>query len=318
MVGKRGNKPSTARTYLNNIRLFQRKYRNLDQVCHDDIVNHLADMKIKQNKNANTRRLRKTSLETFFEWYSEYAGIINPAIGLDPIKKYVAFPKLIHPEEVERMCYFASMDDGDRGIRNPAIIAFLADVGCRIEELEKIKTGDIRIVHDHFECTIPALKGTISRIVPFSRLIEGTLSEYFSRYYLWLITEKKQIPTKPLFFKLDYKKLIQEDMTAPLLRGGINYIIKKTAYKAGIDRKISAHQFRHFYATYSIINKMDIFTLRDYLGHANISTTQGYIHIADTLSGEALKHSPTRTIKSIRNLSGYVNIVREINKQINR
>ena len=187
-----------------------------------------------------------------------------------------------------------------------------------MEELEKVKAGDVRIVDDHFQVTIPALKGTISRIVPFARLVEGTLAEYFSRYYLWLITEKKQLPGRPLFFKLDYKKLIKEDMTVPLMRGAINYMLRKAAHEAGIDRYVSAHQFRHFYATYSIVNKQDLFVLRDYMGHASIATTQSYVHIAHTLSGEGLKHSATTQIKSSRSVSGYVKIIGEINRQVKR
>jgi site-specific recombinase XerD len=101
-------------------------------------------------------------------------------------------------------------------------------------------------------------------------------------------------------------------MSKPLLRGGVNHIINKAVFLAGIDRKISPHQFRHFYGTYSTINGMDIWTLKELMGHSSISTTQRYIHVADRVSGNILKHMATSSVKVPRHTVGYSKILREL------
>ena len=86
-----------------------------------------------------------------------------------------------------------------------AVLVFLAETGVRIEELEKIRTGSIRVnkASNHLEVVVPALKGTYERIIPFGDLTPGKLSEYFTRYYLWSVVQIKQRPGNPLFFQFD-------------------------------------------------------------------------------------------------------------------
>lgn len=322
LLGKRGLRLSSISTYVRNVNIFLTKTGlTPDTVTNQRILDYITDMKIKQYKNDNTRRLMKRSITSFFTWYAQYAGIGNPAIDLPEIKKYRSYPKLIHPDELERMLYAADQIwEGDRAKRASAILAFLADTGVRIGEYENIKAGAIRLAKDrngnkHFEVTVPAIKGTYERVIPFSNLIEGSLSEYFARYYLWLITEKQQKPGQPLFFHLECNSpVIKEDLTKPLKRAGVDYILRKCSYDAGIDRRVSPHQFRHFYGTYSILNGMDIWALKEYMGHASIATTQEYIHIAHTLSGRALKYGPTVGLKSQKYLTGYSEILKELSE----
>ena len=280
-------------------------------------------MKLKWHKNANTRITARAALLIFYKWYTPIAGIANPAIGLEKIRKYIADPKLIHPDELERMLHQLNLMGGDWGRRSCAVIAFLADTGARIEELEKLKLGDIKLIKGsdsepgRFEVTVPALKGTYARTIPFSNLLDGGIGEYFARYYIWAVIEKKQRYNAPLFYQLGNKFFKTEDnMNKPLLRGGINYIIKKASYWAGIDRKISPNQFRHFFATYSIINGLNIFTLKELMGHVNIATTQRYIHIAERVSGDILKHSATKNVKVPKNIIGYSQILKDLAQRI--
>ena len=326
LVGKRALRPSTADCYVRQVRIFEKRYPALDRVRNEDVVNYLADMKLKSSKNANTRRLMKIALETFYNWYAPIVGIANPTKDLGRIKRYISHPKLIHPDELERMLHAVDhQDDCDWSRRTCAILALLADTGIRAQEFVRIKAGDVQLNYNkskntaHFELTVAAIKGTHSRLIPFSNLIEGSLAEYFCRYYLWAIVEKNLKTTQPLFFKLGNKfNSYQEDMNIPLRQGGLQFCINRAAFETGIDRRISPHQFRHFYGTYSIINGMDIWTLKYLMGHANIITTQSYIHLADQTSGKTLEHSPTFNIKSTIQNKGYTNIVNELARKINQ
>lgn len=314
LVGKKNLRPSSARTYCNKIKVFMKRYPNLDIVKHENIIDYMAKMKLEWYKSQNERRLMQTALIQFFGWYSSVAGIQNPVRELQPIHEYRKIPRLIHPEEIERLCYYAIKRGDDYGRRSAAIIALLADTGIRIAEFEMLKFGDIRLEKaGHFTLHVPAVKNTYSRPIPFGKLIDGNLVDYFARYYMNLL-HIEQKANQPLFYQLEFRGTIQEDKNKSLKRGAINYIIKKLTYESGIDRAINIHAFRHFYATYSIINGMDIISLKEYLGHASIETTYRYVHLARTISGEALEHAPTKGIKSAQFVSGFASTLKEIIK----
>jgi site-specific recombinase XerD len=309
-IGKKMLAPSTAFTYCRQVKELAKEYPNLSQVTHQNIVDYLTKMRIVQEKNENTRRLRKLAIELFYSFYAPLAGMQNPAVGLSKIKAYQSFPKVAHPDEIERMCYYVSRRADDFGRRNAAVIAFLAMTGIRIGEFERVRMGDIERKPDHFVLTVGAQKGTFARQIQFGQLIPGTLVDYFSRYWIWANVEKKQMKTNPLFWKIQYKNKHEENTEKAVMRGTVKYILDKAVYLSGINRKISAHEIRHFYATHSIVEGMNLFTLQRNMGHARITTTQGYVHIAGMLEHDTLKHSPTAKIKSSPDLSGYTELLR--------
>jgi len=317
-VGKKGLRPSTAHGYADQIKQLSKVYSDLSNITNQDIIQYLADLRIKYQKNENTRRLRKRGIELFYEFYSPIAGIQNPAIGLATIKAYKSFPKLIHPDEAERMCYYEYKKNTEHARRNSAILAFLMMTGLRVGEFEKVKLGDIERKSDHFTITVPSQKGTFARVVQFGKFIPGTLVDYFVRYYIWAINEKAQRKTGPLFWKIDFRKLHTEDMICPVKRGSIDYIIRRAAFNAGIDRRITVHQLRHFYATYSIVEGMNLFVLQQNMGHATIETTQRYVHIAGLITDDSLKHSPINKIKSSPDLAGFTELLKNIEKKTNK
>jgi len=313
LVGKKSVQLSTAKTYSNQVVMFEKKY-NINSATNADVVKYFADLRIIEQKNANTRRLRKTGLGQFFEFYAPIAGIPNPMKGLEPIKKHRAFPKLVNPDEVERMCFYEHRKGTEISMRNAAIIAFFAMNGMRVGEFERLKLGNIERKKDHFTVLIPAQKGTYDRVVQFGKFIPGSLIDYFTRYYLWVNTQKMQNKSNPLFFKMDFRHLHKENLSSPVLRGTVDYIIRRAAYNAGIDRRITVHQLRHFYGTYFIVEGGNIFVLRENMGHARIETTQQYVHIAGLITNDTLQHSPTAKMKSSPELGGYTELMIDLNK----
>lgn len=324
-IGKKAMAPSTAKTYIQQVKMFEKRVKiPLDQVTRENVVQYLTDLKLKLNKNANTRRLAKIGLETFYTWFAPISKMELPTKDLQKIKKYVSNPRLIHPDELERMLYELTRLSTDWGRQACAILAFLSETGIRLEEFENLKAGDVRVVKDdqntptHLEVTVNSNKTSCARVIPFANLLEGSLSEYFVKYFFWLIIERGQKPSGPLFFRLENKHAkIPEDMSYFLKRWSVRYAIKKASFLAGIDRKISPHQFRHFYATYSTINGMNLFSLKELMGHASIATTQRYVHIAEITRGNILKHSATAGLRASKESTGYAALMREYGRKMN-
>jgi len=319
MVGTRSKKISTVKIYISRVELFQKRYPDLDTVTRDDIAQYLTDMKIKHLKNDNTRRLSQTALISFFTWYSSKMGIKNPAVNLQPIKAYFSHPKLIHPHEIQRMIYAMEQRNDDWGRRTCAVIVLLAETGIRIQEFEKLKFGNVRVEDKHFELIVPATKTNHERIVPFGAFLSGSLIELFGKYYLWLLTQKNIKSKDPMFFQIESKRFnIQEDKSVSLTRGAVNYLLRKAAYEAGIDRVITPHNFRHFYGTWTYKNNKDILLLAQLMGHADIKSTQKYVHLANMVSGDSLRKPATAGLKASAFNTGYIELLGDIVKNINK
>ena len=66
-----------------------------------------------------------------------------------------------------------------------------------------------------------------------------------------------------------------------LSQSGVRWAIKEAKTKTGIKKKVTAHMFRHSYATHLLEEGLDIVSIKELLGHAHIETTLVYLHVAN-------------------------------------
>ena len=66
---------------------------------------------------------------------------------------------------------------------------------------------------------------------------------------------------------------------ARLTRQGLDYLLRRYARKAGLGKHVSAHTFRHSFATHLLTAGADLRSVQEMLGHANVATTQVYTHV---------------------------------------
>ncbi|MBF0228689.1 MAG: site-specific tyrosine recombinase XerD [Desulfamplus sp.] len=219
----------------------------------------------KEGLSARSRARHLITIRGLFKFL-----IKEEIINNDPIKT-VEIPKtgLYLPEvmticEIEKMLSIPDITD-PRELRNSAMLEILYGAGLRVSELINMKVQDI-----NFDAGFVRAfgKGSSERIVPV-----GTHAK--ERTLEWIKIGRPQllqnITSKYLFVAREGK---------PITRQGFWKIVKRYSLKAGLERNITPHTFRHSFATHLIEGGADLRSVQTMLGHADISTTQIYTHIS--------------------------------------
>lgn len=165
-------------------------------------------------------------------------------------------------EELERL-----ISEIDHSIGKIAIQTMMY-TGVRISELINLKLTDVDLIQKTIKVKG---KGSKERVIPISDKLFAILIDYI----------KTIRPQKGDYFFATKKT---GRISAPYL----NKIIREAARDAEIKKKVSAHTLRHSFASYLIKKKVDIATLQQLLGHANIRTTSIYLHVDDEQMREAV------------------------------
>ncbi|MBU0577198.1 tyrosine-type recombinase/integrase [Patescibacteria group bacterium] len=177
-------------------------------------------------------------------------------------------------EELERL--FRSVNTGKiNGLRDRAILELLYSTGLRISELVSLNRDQVNLERGEFQIRG---KGQKVRIVFLSDRAKGWIKEYLNM---------RDDNYDPLFLNHRRSRKKQDDDLdikgehRRLTAYTIQEMVRNTAYKAGIVKKVTPHVLRHSFATELLINGADIRSVQEMLGHASITTTQIYTHITN-------------------------------------
>ncbi|MED1794984.1 tyrosine-type recombinase/integrase [Brevibacillus nitrificans] len=147
--------------------------------------------------------------------------------------------------------------------RDYVMMMLFIDSGMRVQEVSAFDVEDIDINTRCVHLPASKNKNRKSRVIPLSVEVIRLLHD--------LITESRQ--------HFDSKAIFVSNFGERLTPDGIRTNIKKYARRAGLRKTVSPHAFRRFYAKYSALNGMDLFSLQRILGHADITTTRRYIQL---------------------------------------
>ena len=236
-----------------------------------ELHRHLAwQIEAKHAKPRSTSRL-VSSLKRFFQFaLREGLRGDDPAVDLDSPKLPRSLPKSLSETEVEAL--LAAPDPGTaQGVRDRAMLETLYASGLRVSELVGLKTvqvsldmGVVRVLG----------KGSKERLTPLGEEAIAWIERYQREVRHELLRGKR---TDALFVT---------QRGGPMTRQGFWKLVRRHALAAGIRRSISPHTLRHAFATHLINHGADLRVVQLLLGHADISTTQIYTHVAR----ERLKH----------------------------
>jgi integrase/recombinase XerD len=207
-----------------------------------------------------------TPLKTFFKWLAKENHILwNPASELELPPQPKHLPRaLLSIEDVEAILRAADHST-TTGLRDRAMLEVLYSTGLRRTELANLRRYDADL--SRLIVFVREGKGRKDRVVPLGE-----------RAGLWL--DKYMIESRPLLAGNDYDALFVTDYGEPVTPDFLASRVNRHMDEAGIDKPGSCHLFRHACATHMLDNGADIRFIQAMLGHAALSSTERYTHVA--------------------------------------
>jgi integrase/recombinase XerD len=205
----------------------------------------------------------------------------DPTLNLPLPKQWKILPKALAREEVETMLRTNvsrsnSKESEALAIRNRAMLEVFYAGALRVSEIVSLKLEDVKLDMGY---VLVRGKGDKERIVPLGRSAQESLAQYL-REARPKLTAGKSSPL--LFIARGAKKLTRQRVWQMV-----------SAASSSSGRHASPHMLRHSCATHMVENGADLRTVQTILGHADISTTQVYTHVAlDRLKSVHAKHHP--------------------------
>jgi integrase/recombinase XerD len=214
---------------------------------------------------ANSQSRIISGIKHFFKYcILENICQTNPSELLEAPKNTRKLPEVLSLTEIEKI--IATIDlSKPEGTRNKAILETLYSCGLRVSELVNLKISQLYF-NEGFITVIG--KGNKQRVVPI-----GSHAIKYASIYLNSIRNQITISPKHV------DTLFLNKFGNPLSRIMIFLIIKDLAIKAGIEKNISPHTFRHSFATHLVERGADLRAVQEMLGHESITTTEIYTHL---------------------------------------
>jgi integrase/recombinase XerD len=201
----------------------------------------------------------------YFHWALRERLInADPTLKLQSAKQALRVPKLLSEAQVESLLA-APSEDTALGLRDRAMLELMYASGLRVSELVGLKTfhtsmneGVLRVMG----------KGSKERLVPFGQVARDAIVRYMTEARPEILGGQQ---TDDLFVTA---------RGSGMSRVMFWMLVKKYALRAGIHSPLSPHTLRHAFATHLLNHGADLRAVQMLLGHADISTTTIYTHVA--------------------------------------
>ena len=265
-VTLRGQSMSTLNNYIRRIALFVIHFEKLpEQIDPEEINEYLA---------ALARDPRSPSRSSFkhmvygLRYYYRLLGMNKNAIALPSLKKESKLPVILNEQELKEL--FAA----PKLLKQRVALTLIYSSGLRGQEVVNLKISDIDFQRKTIH--IRQSKYKKDRIVPLAESMAVGLKKYLSAEnpHIWLFNGKEP----------DGRYSVR----------GLSWVMRETLKKTSITKDVSLHSLRHSYATHLLEQGLNIVTLKDLLGHVDITTTMIYLHVAQCPLIKA--HSPLDTL----------------------
>jgi site-specific recombinase XerD len=231
-------------------------FEAVDEVQQSDIIDYLAALG-RRGLSGVSRARKLAAIRELFR-YLEGADQIgkSPAIGVETPKKERTSRAYLLPDEYSKMLSLAGGTP-----RDYAILQVFLQTGIRVSELCNLRCDDVDLKNRTL--TVTAGKGMVARTIELEKKGAQAIKS-------WLAV-RPQVVDDHLFLN---------QYGEPIGERGVQKLVTKYHRAAGITKRIGCHSFRHTFGTLKAQKGVSPFQIRDWLGHANLNTTQIYVHMA--------------------------------------
>lgn len=241
--------------YLN-----QKNINNVEEITILTVDNYLNCLTKEYSSNSINRVL--ASVRSFHKFISlNHESIKDPTLYIHTHKHNEHLP--IYASVQDLKVLFDSFSNSDIDIYHKTILLTLYSCGLRVSELCSLKRNDVHLSEKILKVTG---KGDKERIIP---IVDACVQQM--ELYLNLVRKNWQKKTLPNFFINQYGRV--------LTRQYVHNLIKKKCEECNLNPNLSAHSFRHSFASHLLDGNADLRIVQELLGHSDIQTTQIYTHI---------------------------------------
>lgn len=235
-----------------------------DSIGYENLQEYIFNLS-KQKFSERSQARWISSIKAFFKFLleDEYRED-NPAALLEGPKLGLYLPDTLSLQDINRIIAAIEVNT-DLGKRNHCIIEVLYGCGLRVSELIELKISNINFKEQYIKVHG---KGNKTRFVPLADYTAEMLESYI-----------KEVRSKGKINKKYEDTLFLNSRGTSMSRVIVFLIIKELTDKAGVNKKISPHTFRHSFATHLLQNGADLRYIQEMLGHSSITTTEIYTHL---------------------------------------
>ena len=271
LASEKGLAVNTRISYKNDILQFlvflEKNKKKINEITPIDIEKFTSKFTT-QGLEKSTISRKMSALSHFFIFLLE-ENIIesNPIHELDLPKQIKKLPKILSVDQVEKLIKSSREDQSINGIRLNTMIEILYATGIRVSELVEMK---LSATYAEKNFLLIQGKGNKERLVPISKNTEDRIKDYLKirNEFINNDTESKWLfPSK-------------QSSKGHITRQRFNQLLQTLCERVNLNNiRISPHKLRHAFATHLLANGVDLRSLQQMLGHADISTTQIYTHV---------------------------------------
>lgn len=269
-VELRGQSKSTLNNYIRRIALFVLHFKQLPETLSEDEINEYLVALARDPKSPSRSSFKH--MVYGLRYYYRLLGLNKKAIALPSLKRETKLPIILNRQELKELFSAPTL------LKQRIVLSLIYSAGLRGQEVINLRISDVDF--ERMTIHIRQTKYKKDRIVPLSPTMALGLKKYLAAEnpYTWLFNGKEASG------KYSVK--------------GLSWVMRENLKKTSIAKDVNLHSLRHSYATHLLEEGLNIVTLKELLGHAEITTTMIYLHVAQC---ELIKpHSPLDTLYNRR------------------
>jgi len=251
-VTLRGQSKSTLDNYIRRIALITLHFNRLPHEISEDEINEYLVGLARDPKSPSRSSFKH--MVYGLRYYFRLLGMNKKAIALPSLKRDTKLPVILNRSELKELFSTPKL------LKHRIVLTLIYSAGLRGQEVINLKLSDIDF--ERMTIHIRQSKYKKDRIVPLSPTMAKGLKKYLKAEHphIWLFNGKEpgsQYSTR-----------------------GLSWVMRETLKKTSITKKVNLHSLRHAYATHLLEEGVNIVTLKELLGHSDITTTMIYLHVA--------------------------------------